>query len=159
MFNQWVRGWAPSIVTGEAYQSVTQSRFTCICSRQAAYNQSTAVPLNRYASSKTEGPALVNTPHMQNTNKASFLTGTKSLLMRLQLSTDTSILKYTLQPPAATAFPVSAFLFATSATLSQLEEQKRQLNTAASHNSQDRIPPNILCLPLHRDIVYRNSQG
>lgn len=62
-------------------------------------------------------------------------------------------------PPgfANTAFPVSVLLFAIAATISQLEEQKVQLTTVASHNIQDRVPR--LRLPVHRDIVYRNSQG
>lgn len=100
MFNQWVRGWAPSLVTGEAYQRVIQSRFTYLWSRQDACNQATAVPLNHYMSTKTEAPALVvhHTCRMLTNQVVFFLTSTKSLLMKLQF--ETSILKYTLQPQA-----------------------------------------------------------
>lgn len=160
MFNQWVRGWAPCLVTGEAFQRVIQSRFTYVWSRQDACNQATAVPLNHYVSTKTEAPALVVHHTCRMLTNQVFLTSTKSPLMKLQFSRD---LHTQVHPPtpgsAATAFPVSASLFATTATLSHPEEQKRHLNTVASHNSQDRVPPNRLCLPVHRDIACRNSQG
>lgn len=91
---------------------------------------------------QNRSPCSGSKPHMQNISNTSFLTSTKSLLTRLQFSTDTSILESTLQPQAWLPQPFQPQLSCLPLRPPSLHLRSRRGSSIVSlHISQDRYHP------------------